>query len=93
MKYQDVSCDEKLYPVKIQFLSFTCEVIEVFNLATSISVNRKQYYYHHSIAFFFLKNYLDILKDSYIITFFVKMNCYCYNIQNVDTYFSILDCV
>lgn len=42
MKYKDVSFDEKLSPVKIQFLSFTCEDIEVFNLVTSISANRKQ---------------------------------------------------
>lgn len=51
MKYLDVSFDEKLYPVKIQFLSFTCEDIEVFNLATSISANRKQLPSQHCIFF------------------------------------------
>lgn len=82
MKYQDVSFDEKLYPVKIQFLSFTCEDIEVFNLATSISANRKQIITITALHFFY--KLFTHLKDSYI-SFFVKINYYCYNIQNADT--------
>ena len=46
-----------LYPVKIQFLSFTCEDITVV-MATSVSANRKRALQHLAIGVYIINRIL-----------------------------------
>ena len=57
MKYQDFSVTKVWYPVKIKFLSFTCEDITVV-MATSVSANRKRASQHLAIGVYIINRIL-----------------------------------
>ena len=71
-----------LYPVKIQFLSFTCEHITVV-MATSVSANRKRASQHHFYEIYmpYCYNVQNTYKR-YLFSLFFDQNS---NVQKIYT--------